>query len=122
IPLMKGTGVRPHVAGAVEAVASTGGTLVPPVMGAAAFIMAEYLNVPYRDVAIAAVIPAVLYYITVYWMVDLEAAKEGLSGKPKDQLPNIGDVMRKLGHLGSPLLVLIALLLYGWSPLKAVFY
>src|SRR5690606_36981394 len=88
----------------------------------AAFIMAEYLNVPYRDVAIAAVIPAVLYYITVYWMVDLEAAKEGLSGKPKVQLPNIGDVLRKLGPLGSPSLVLIALLLYGWSPLKAVFY
>lgn len=122
IPLMKGTGIRPHVAAAVEAVASTGGTLVPPIMGAAAFIMAEYLRVPYREVAIAAIIPATLYYLTVFWMVDLEAAKNGLVGKPRDQLPKLGLVMRSLGHLGLPLLFLIAMLLYGWSPLPAAFY
>ena len=122
IPLMKSTGVRPVMAGAIEAVASTGGSLVPPIMGAAAFIMAEYLNVPYRDVAIAALIPAVLYYLTLFWMVDLEAAKEGLTGLPRDQLPKFADVARQYGHLALPIVALVAMLLYGWSPLKSAFY
>jgi TRAP transporter 4TM/12TM fusion protein len=122
IPLMKSIGMRATMAGAVEAVASTGGSIMPPVMGAAAFIMAEYLNVPYRDVAIAAIIPALLYYITLYWMVDLEAAKEGLVGLPREQLPNAREVLVRYGHLTLPIAELVAMLLYGWSPLKAVFY
>jgi TRAP transporter 4TM/12TM fusion protein len=122
IPLMKSSGVRPVMAGATEAVASTGGSIMPPIMGAAAFIMAEYLNIPYRDVAIAAIFPAVIYYLTLYWMVDLNAAKEGLVGLPRDQLPKVSDVFWGYGHLLAPLVGLIAMLLYGWSPLKSAFY
>jgi TRAP transporter 4TM/12TM fusion protein len=122
IPLMKSSGVRPAMAGATEAVASTGGSLMPPIMGAAAFIMAEYLNVPYRDVALSAIIPAILYYLTLYWMVDLDAAREGLSGLPRDQLPKFRDVFRSYGHLAVPLAGLIGMLLYGWSPLQSSFY
>ena len=122
IPLMKNTGVRPVMAGAIEAVASTGGSLMPPIMGAAAFIMAEYLNVPYKDVAIAAAIPAVLYYLTLYWVVDLEAAKEGLLGLPQDKLPKFADVAGQFGHLLLPIVALVAMLVYGWSPLKSSFY
>jgi TRAP transporter 4TM/12TM fusion protein len=122
IPLMIGTGVKPAVAAAIEAVASTGGSVMPPIMGAAAFIMAEYLNVPYRDVAVAAVIPALLYYVTVYWMVDLEAARTGLTSLPADRLPRLGPVVLKSGHLTLALVVMVGLLLYGWSPLKSSFY
>ncbi|HET9714922.1 MAG TPA: TRAP transporter permease [Pseudolabrys sp.] len=121
IPLMTSTGVRGVMAAAIEAVASTGGSIMPPIMGAAAFIMAEYLNVPYRDVAIAATIPAVLYYVTLYWMVDLEAAKEGLVGLPREKLPRLQAVLTHSGHLIIPVVAMVAALLYGWSPLKAAF-
>jgi TRAP transporter 4TM/12TM fusion protein len=87
IPLMKSIGYRPHFAGAVEAVASTGGQIMPPVMGAAAFVMAEFLGMSYTTIMIAAVVPAALYYLACWTMIHLEALKLGLSGLPKAQLP-----------------------------------
>ena len=94
IPLMKKGGLRPQLAGAIEAVASTGGQLMPPVMGIAAFIMAEFLRVPYSAVALAAVIPAVLFYAALFLQADLEAARGGLTGLPRDQLPRALSVLR----------------------------
>lgn len=95
IPLMKKTGYKPHMAGAIEAVASSGGQLMPPVMAAVAFIMAEYIGVPYRDVCIAAALPAVLYYVALFIQVDMEAGKTGLMGLPSEQLPKLSSVMSK---------------------------
>jgi TRAP transporter 4TM/12TM fusion protein len=95
IPLMKKIGYKPHVAGAIEAVASTGGLIMPPIMAATAFIMAELLDVPYPTVAIAAFIPAVLYYVAVFAQVHLEAVKEGLKGLPRDEIPSLKSVMKQ---------------------------
>ena len=95
IPMMKETGLRPHQAGAVEAVSSTGGQLVPPVMGVAAFLIAEFLEIQYTDVVIAAIIPAFLYYMALFVQVDAEAAKEGRAGLPRDRLPRFLSVFRK---------------------------
>ncbi len=108
IPLMKRTGYKPEFAGAVEAVASSGGQLMPPVMGAAAFIMAEILNISYLKVCIAAAIPAILYYTCLLVGVDLEAAKSGLKGLPKEELPRVRAVLKE----GWPLLVPPLLLIY----------
>jgi TRAP transporter 4TM/12TM fusion protein len=99
IPLMKRLGYSPRFAGAVEAVASTGGQLTPPVMGSAAFIMAEYLQLPYREIAAAALIPAILFYVMLLVTVHLEAAKLGLVGLRRDQLPRMRAVMLQGGHL-----------------------
>lgn len=99
IPLMKRVGYQPRFAGAVEAVSSTGGQLMPPVMGSAAFIMAEYLQVPYREIAAAALIPAVLFYLTLFVTIDMRAAKLGLVGLPREALPRIREVMINGGHL-----------------------
>jgi TRAP transporter 4TM/12TM fusion protein len=113
IPMMKRTGYPAHVAAAVEATASTGGQIMPPVMGAAAFLMAEFLGIPYARVAAAAVIPAVLYYVCLFFQVDLEAAKAGLRGLPPDQLPRLRQVLPRgtvfAVALGSVLLGLYAL-------------
>ena len=122
IPLMKQMGYHPDVAGAVEAVASTGGMIMPPVMGAAAFIIAQYLGIPYAQVAWAALIPAVLYYLCVFFIVDMEAAKHGLRGLPAAQLPSLSRSLAQGGLLFVPILVLIALILRGVSPTKAVFW
>ena len=122
IPLMKSIGYRPYFAGAVEAVASTGGQIMPPVMGAAAFVMAEFLGMSYTTIMIAAVIPAFLYYLACWAMIHLEAVKEGLSGLPKDQLPKFGNIIRKSGHLATPIVVIVGLLLYGLTPLYAAFF
>lgn len=107
IPLMKRIGYKPHFAGAVEAVSSTGGQILPPIMGAGAFIMAEFLQVSYAEVAIAAAIPAILYYLAVFLMVDLEAVKVGLKGVPRAELPSMKMIIRK-----SVLIVPILLLVY----------
>lgn len=115
IPLMKRTGYRPAFAGAVEAVASTGGQLMPPIMGAAAFVMAEFLGVSYLTVAAFAVLPAILYYIAVFMAVHFEAKRIGLKGLPKPDLPRIGEVLRERGHLFLPLFVIIIVLLMGYS-------
>lgn len=123
IPMMKKIGYRPHFAGAVEAVASTGGLIMPPVMGAAAFVMAEILGVSYISVCIAAVLPAVLYYISLFVFIDLEAAKEGLRGIPKEEKPKIRQVLREGGHLLIPPALLVYLLAFlQWSAMKAGFY
>ncbi len=122
IPLMKGVGYRPHFAGAVEAVASTGGQIMPPVMGAAAFIMAEILNVQYRVIMLAALIPAVLYYLACYVGVHLEAVKSGLKGLPPDQLPRGRLVLKERGHLIIPLVVIVYLLVKGYTPTFSAFY
>lgn len=120
IPMMKQTGYKPHIAGAVEAVASTGGQLMPPIMGAAAFLIAEFTNIPYREVAIAALIPAILYYIALFTQVDLEAAKAGLRGLPRDKLPHLRGVLGQSYLFVIPLLVLIyALFILLLTPGKA---
>ena len=121
IPLMKRTGFRPHFAAAVESVASTGGQLMPPVMGAAAFVMAEFLVVPYATVALWALIPAILYYIAVFYAVHFEAKRYGLAGVPKSQLPRFLHVMAQRGHLFVPIMVVLVGLIYGYSaPLCAL--
>ena len=108
IPLMKKTGYAGEFAGAVEAAASTGGQIMPPIMGAAAFLMAEYMDVPYTTVALTAILPAVLYFTGIYIAVHLEAKKLGLKGIPKDQLPKLGVLMKKI-YLLAPLVVLVVM-------------
>jgi TRAP transporter 4TM/12TM fusion protein len=121
IPLMKRSGFRPPFAAAVEATASTGGQIMPPVMGAAAFVMAEFLAVPYAQVALWALIPAILYYVAVFFAVHFEAKRHGLLGVPKSQLPRFGRVMVERGHLFVPILVIVVGLLHGYSaPLCAL--
>jgi len=121
IPLMKRSGFRPPFAAAVESVASTGGQLMPPVMGAAAFVMAEFLAVPYLQVALWALIPSVLYYASVFFAVHFESRRFNLQGVPKDQLPHLGQVMRERGHLFTPILIILVGLFMGYSaPLCAL--
>ncbi len=121
IPLMKRSGFRPPFAAAVEATASTGGQIMPPVMGAAAFVMAEFLAVPYAQVALWALIPAVLYYVTVFAAVHFEAKRHGLHGVPKSELPRFGHVMLVRGHLFVPIFVILVGLILGYSaPLTAL--
>lgn len=122
IPLMSRVGYRPRFAAAVEACASSGGQITPPIMGAAAFIIAEFLAVPYVDVIIAAAIPAALYFITIYFMVHLEAEKHGVAQLSRDELPRAGEVLKRGWHLLIALLVLIALLMVGYTPMKSAFF
>ena len=121
IPLMKSVGYEPHFAGAVEAVASTGGQIMPPVMGAGAFIMAQFLGVPYIEVALAAVVPALLYYFAVMVQVHFEATRLGLKGIPWSQLPPLWPLLRSKGFLLIPLVAIIYFLLAGFTPLRAAF-
>jgi len=121
IPLMKRTGFRPPFAAAVEAVASTGGQLMPPIMGAAAFVMAEFLAVPYAQVALWALVPALLYYLAVFSAVHFEAKRYKLAGVPASELPGFGDVMLTRGHLFVPILIVLFGLMAGYSaPLCAL--
>jgi TRAP transporter 4TM/12TM fusion protein len=119
IPMMKKLGYRPSFAGAVEAAASTGGQLMPPVMGAAAFLMAEFVGVPYIEVVKAAVIPALLYYTGIWLSVHYEAKKYGLKGTPREELPKFGPLIREKGHLAFPLIVIVYLLVSGYTPMRA---
>ena len=119
IPLMKRFGYRPTFAGAVEATASMGGQIMPPVMGAVAFIMAETLNVSYLEVVKAAIIPAILYFATAFWMVHLEAGRQRLLGMPKADCPDALAAIRKNWYLVLPLAVLVYLLFAGFTPLFA---
>jgi len=107
IPLMKRTGYKPHIAGAIEAVASTGGLIMPPIMAATAFIMAEFLEIPYSKIALSAFIPALLYYIAVFIQVHLQAVKEDLKGLPREELPSLKDVMKQGWIYLIPALVLL---------------
>ncbi|MGI6107220.1 MAG: TRAP transporter permease [Lachnospiraceae bacterium] len=106
IPMMKKTGFKPEFAGAVEAASSTGGQIMPPIMGAAAFLMADFLGVPYSKILVAAILPALLYFIGIFMSVHLEAKKEGLAGIPRDQLPHAGQLMKKI-YLLLPLVMLV---------------
>ncbi|OAN49879.1 C4-dicarboxylate ABC transporter [Paramagnetospirillum marisnigri] len=117
IPLMKRFGYRAEFAGAVEATASMGGQIMPPVMGAVAFIMAETLNISYAEVCKAAAIPALLYYASAFWMVHLEAGVAGLHGLPKDQCPSALAAMKRQWYLIVPLAALVYLLLAGFTPM-----
>ena len=121
IPLMKRSGFRPAFAAAVESVASTGGQIMPPIMGAAAFVMAEFLAVSYFQVTIWAIIPAILYYVAVFSAVHFEAKRVGLLGVPRSEIPRLGQVMRERGHLFLPILVVLFGLIAGYSaPLCAL--
>ncbi|WP_027998214.1 TRAP transporter permease [Sinorhizobium arboris] len=119
IPLMKKFGYRPAFAGGVEATASMGGQIMPPVMGAVAFIMAETLGVEYYEVVKAAIIPAILYFASAFWIVHLEAGKYGLLGLPKEQLPSAKAAILEQWHLILPLAALVWLLFSGYTPLFA---
>jgi TRAP transporter 4TM/12TM fusion protein len=119
IPLMKRFGYRPAFAGAVEATASMGGQIMPPVMGAAAFIMAETIGVAYSEVAIAAAIPAFLYFASAFWMVHLEAGLYGLRGLPDSEIPNVWQAVTRKWYLFLPLIALVYMLFHGFTPLFA---
>lgn len=121
IPLMKRVGYPPHYAGAVEAAASTGGQLMPPIMGAGAFIMSEFLGIPYLTIAAAAIFPALIYYTAIFTNVHVRARRDGFQGLPKDQIPNLKEIMRKDGHLLVPVIVIIVTLLMKYTPLRAGF-
>jgi TRAP transporter 4TM/12TM fusion protein len=121
IPLMKRVGYNSRFAAAVEAAASTGGQIMPPIMGAAAFIMAEFIGVPYVTIAKAAILPAILYYITVGLMVHFEAKKQGLQGMSDDLIPKFLDVLKNRGHMIAPLIIIFYYLFRGYTPLRAAF-
>ncbi|NLJ34517.1 MAG: TRAP transporter permease [Firmicutes bacterium] len=121
IPLMKRVGYKPHFAGAVEAAASTGGQIMPPVMGAAAFIMAEFTGIPYLEIIISAAIPAILYYLAVGTMVHFEACKLGLKGVSRSELPQARDVLVKI-YLLLPVVFIIYFLVRGFTPFKAAYW
>ncbi len=118
IPLMKKVGYKPTTAGAIEAAASTGGQIMPPIMGAGAFIMAEVTGIAYQDIAAAAIIPAVLYFASIYFMVDFEAAKLGMRGMREDQLPKLTKLARQV-FLFIPIIILIVALFMGYSVIRA---
>ena len=121
IPLMKKTGFRPPFAAAVEASASTGGQIMPPIMGAAAFVMAEYLAVSYFQVTVWAWIPALLFYVALFFAVHFEARRVGLVGVPRAELPRLGQVMRERGHLFIPILIVLGGMAMSYSaPLCAL--
>jgi len=118
IPLMKKVGYHKKTAGAIEAGASTGGQIMPPIMGAGAFIMAEITGIPYSDIAIAAIIPAILYFTSIYFMVDFEAAKLGMRGMSEDELPKFNTMVRRI-FLFLPIIILIIALFMGYSVIRA---
>jgi TRAP transporter 4TM/12TM fusion protein len=115
IPMMKRTGFKPEAAAAIEATASTGGQIMPPVMGAASFVMAEFLGVPYSQVMLAAAIPAIFYYGALFAAIHFNASRAGLRGLPKHELPRLGAVLFQSGHLLAPVVAIFALLLDGYT-------
>ena len=119
IPLMKKTGYKKEFAGAVEAVASTGGQFTPPIMGAVGFVMAEFMSVSYTKVMLAAAIPAFLYYLGLLWSVHLEAKRLGLSGLSPENIPKAAEVLKARGHLLLPLILLLGMMFAGYTPLYA---
>jgi TRAP transporter 4TM/12TM fusion protein len=122
IPLMKRTGFPPHFAAGVEATASTGGQIMPPIMGAAAFVMAEFLAVPYAQIVIWAIIPAILYYVACFAAVHFEAKRRGLLGLPRSELPRMKVVLAERGHLFIPILTILVIMYSGYSaPMAALF-
>jgi len=122
IPLMKSLGYKPEFAGAVEAAASTGGQIMPPIMGAAAFLMSEFIGIPYSQIAKSAIIPALLYFSGIWIMVDLEARKTGMKGLEESKLPKLRIVMGERWFLLAPIVVIIYMLMSGTTPIKAALY
>ena len=121
IPMMKKIGYKKHVAAAVEAAASTGGQLMPPIMGAGAFLMAEFTKTPYLEIIKIAFIPAVLYFFSVILFVHFEAQKQGIWGLPKEDLPQVGETLKKGIHFIIPVAVLVTVLVMNYSPMMAGF-
>lgn len=121
IPLMKSIGYKPEFSAAVEAAASTGGQLMPPVMGAAAFIMTEFTALPYLTIALGATVPAILYFTGIFIMVHLEAQKQGLEGIPKERLPRLA-VLAKKAYLSVPIFVIVGMLAMGYTPMRAALF
>ncbi|MFZ5814994.1 MAG: TRAP transporter permease [Bacillota bacterium] len=119
IPLMKKVGYKPEFAAAVEGSGSVGGQIMPPVMGAAAFLIAEFLRIDYGRIVLAALIPAVLYYVSLYIMVHLEARKLGLKGLSREQLPALWEVLKARGHMLIPVIIMIYMLLSNYTPMLA---
>ncbi len=115
IPMMKRTGFKPEAAAAIEAVASTGGQIMPPVMGAASFVMAEFMGVPYSHVMLAAAIPALFYYGALFAAIHFNAMRSGLKGIPREELPDLREILWQQGHLFLPVLVILGLLLQGFT-------
>ncbi|MDY5482827.1 MAG: TRAP transporter permease [Clostridium sp.] len=122
IPLMKKTGYKPEFAGAVEAAASTGGQIMPPIMGAAAFIMTEYTGLPYSSIALAACIPALLYFTGIFTNVHFEALKHGLTGIPKEQRPVVMELLKRGWYMVLPIVVIVVLLVQGRSAMTAAIW
>ncbi len=122
IPLMKKTGYRGEFAGAVEAAASTGGQIMPPIMGAAAFLMAEMVGVPYGTIALKAILPAILYFSGIFIMVHLEAKKLGLKGLSKEELPKFGKLLVTRGYLLLPLVMLVYMIIQGFTMSRSAVY
>ena len=122
IPLMKKTGYDAQFAAGVEAATSVGGQLMPPVMGAAAFVMAEFLGVPYLTIVKAAALPAIFYFLAVGLMIHFEAKRLGLRGLPRDQLPSVRSILWSRGYLVAPLVFVIGFLLEGYTPMTAAFW
>lgn len=122
IPLMKRVGFKPHVAGGVEVAGSTNGQLMPPVMGAAAFIMAEFTGIAYLQIAAAALVPSVLSYAAMLMIIHIEAVKTGIEGLPRAELPRIGSLLAARGHLLVPVALIVVLLIMGYTPMKAAFW
>ena len=123
IPLMKSIGYKPHFAAAVEAIASTGGAIMPPVMGVVAFIMAEYTKAGYTAVCIAAALPAILYFVCIFFQVDFEAAKLGLRGLPREQLPSFKKTLKEGWQFLIPLILMVVLLMVvQYDPLESAAY
>jgi TRAP transporter 4TM/12TM fusion protein len=117
IPMMKRVGYTPVFAGAVEAVASTGGMIMPPIMAAAGFLMAQFLGIPYSQVMLMALLPALFYYIALFIAIDSEAGRRNIKGVPRSELPNIKEILKKSWYLFIPLILLVYLLVGpGWSP------
>ena len=122
IPLMKRIGYRNYFAGAVEACASSGGQIMPPVMGAAAFVIAEFLNMPYLQVAVAGLFPAIIYFFSIFVMVHFEAKKRNLSTIPPEELPGFMDEVKRGGHLFLSIVLIVVLLVVGYTPMFAAFW
>jgi len=119
IPMMKKLGYKPDFAAGVEASASTGGIIVPPVMGATAFIMAEMTGIPYSRIILAALLPALLYFGAVFFTIHLEAKKEKLLPLPKDQLPDVKKLLLKEGYMLLPIITIVVVLVMGYTPMRA---
>ncbi len=122
IPLMKRSGYKPELAAAIEASSSTGGVIMPPVMGAAAFILALFAGVPYREVMLAAAIPSVLYFWSLFVTVHLEAKKAGVGALPESEIPQLWPLLRTRGYMLLPIVVITTILIMGYTPTIAAFY